>query len=197
MTDRVGEERAPRPASRVLLVGFMASGKSAVGREVARLLEWQFVDFDEEIRRESGEEIADIFSRVGEAGFRAMEARVAQRLLRRERVVLASGGGWAAQPGQMENLTGETLSVWLEVTAETAAERARAQGVPRPLLDVDQPIGQARCLLARREPYYRLARLTLDSEGVSVTTLASRIARVARSHKPATCATTRTPEDQP
>ncbi|MDE0259365.1 MAG: shikimate kinase [Gammaproteobacteria bacterium] len=180
MNDPADGGSAPPPPSRILLIGFMASGKSAVGREVARLLGWRFVDFDEEIRRETGQEIADIFDRGGEGEFRAIEARVARRLLRRDRTVLASGGGWAAQPGHMEGVAADTLSVWLKVTAETAVERARRQGVDRPLLDVPRPVEHSRRLLARREPYYRLARLTLDSEDVSVAALADRIARLAR-----------------
>ena len=180
MNDPAGGGSAPPPPSRILLVGFMASGKSAGGRELAGLLGWRFVDFDEEIRRETGQDIADIFAGAGEAGFRAIEARVARRLLRRDRTVLASGGGWAAQPGHMEGVAADTLSVWLKVTAETAVERARRQGVDRPLLDVPQPVEDSRPLIARREPYYRLARLTLDTEDVSVAALADRIARLAR-----------------
>ena len=180
MNDPNGGESAPAPPCRILLVGFMASGKSAVGREVARRLGWPFVDFDEEIRRETGQDIADIFAVAGEAEFRAIEARVARRLLRRDRTVLASGGGWAAQPGHMEGLSGDTLSVWLRVTAETAVRRARDQGDGRPLLNVARPVEHARRLLARREPRYRLARLTLDSENVSVAALAGRIAALAR-----------------
>ena len=180
MDDPAGRGSASLAPSRILLVGFMASGKSAVGRELARLLGWRFVDFDEEIRRETGQDVADIFAGAGEAGFRTIEARVARRLLRRDRTVLASGGGWAAQPGHMEGVAADTLSVWLKVSAETAVERARRQGVDRPLLDVPRPAEHSRRLLARREPYYRLARLTLDSEGVSVAALADRIARLAR-----------------
>lgn len=186
MSDPATGGSVPRSPSRILLVGFMASGKSAVGREVARLLGWRFVDFDAEIRRRTGHDIAAIFDRGGEREFRAIEARVARRLLRRDRAVLASGGGWAAQPGHMAGVAADTLSVWLKVTAETAVERARRQDIDRPLLDVPRPVEHARRLLARREPYYRLARLTLDSEDVSVAALADRIARLARQEiKPA------------
>lgn len=172
----------------------MASGKSVVGREVARLLDWRFVDFDEEIRRASGQAIPDIFARAGEAEFRVIEARVARGLLRHDRTVLASGGGWAAQPGHMEGLAADTLSVWLRVTARTAVNRAREQGVERPLLDVARPVEHARSLLARRESYYRLARLTLDSGKSSVPALADRIARFARQGvEPATANPATTP----
>ena len=180
MIDPAGGEGAPPPPSRILLVGFMASGKSAVGREVAQLLGWRFVDLDDEIRRETGQEIPAIFERSGEAGFRAIEVRAARRFLLRDRTVLAPGGGWAAQPGHMEELAADTLSVWLKVTAETAVARARAQEGERPLLNVARPVERARRLLARRESYYRLARLTLDAEEYSVSALASRIARLAR-----------------
>ncbi len=180
MIDPAGGEGAPPPPSRILLVGFMASGKSAVGREVAQLLGWRFVDLDDEIRRETGQEIPAIFERSGEAGFRAIEARAARRFLLRDRTVLVPGGGWAAQPGHMEELAADTLSVWLKVTAETAVARDRAQEGERPLLNVARPVERARRLLARRESYYRLARLTLDAEEYSVSALASRIARLAR-----------------
>ncbi len=180
MIDPAGGEGAPPPPSRILLVGFMASGKSAVGREVAQLLGWRFVDLDDEIRRETGQEIPAIFERSGEAGFREIEARAARRFLLRDRTVLAPGGGWAAQPGHMEELAADTLSVWLKVTAETAVARDRAQEGERPLLNVARPVERARRLLARRESYYRLARLTLDAEEYSVSALASRIARLAR-----------------
>ncbi|MCY4647414.1 MAG: shikimate kinase [Gammaproteobacteria bacterium] len=180
MIDPAGGEGAPPPPSRILLVGFMASGKSAVGREVAQLLGWRFVDLDDEIRRETGQEIPAIFKRSGEAGFREIEARAARRFLLRDRTVLAPGGGWAAQPGHMEELAADTLSVWLKVTAETAVARDRAQEGERPLLNVARPVERARRLLARRESYYRLARLTLDAEEYSVSALASRIARLAR-----------------
>ncbi len=180
MSDPARGEQAPPPPARILLVGFMASGKSAVGREVARLLGWRFADFDEEVRRRTERRIADIFERDGEAAFRTIEARVARPLLRRDRIVLASGGGWAAQPGHMEGLADDTLSVWLNVTAATAVARARAQGRDRPLLNVARPVRRAERLLARRESYYRLARLTLDGERSSVPALAERIARLAR-----------------
>ena len=180
MPNPLAPDRAARPPGRILLVGFMACGKSAVGREAARLLGWRFLDFDDEIQREAGRTISDIFARGGEAAFRAIEARVAGRLLRRDQVVLASGGGWAAQPGHMEGLARDTLSVWLRVTPGTAVARAREQGAERPLLSVARPVERARRLLARREPYYRLAGLTLDSEDISVPALADRIARLAR-----------------
>ncbi|MDX1568450.1 MAG: shikimate kinase, partial [Longimicrobiales bacterium] len=105
---------AASPA-RIVLVGFMASGKTSVGRELARLLGWDFVDFDEEIEAEAGAPIPEIFSEQGEPAFRELEERVGRRLLELEGAVLATGGGWGAVEGRLEDLPGGTFSVWLRI----------------------------------------------------------------------------------
>ena len=82
---------------RVLLVGFMASGKSSVGRELATLLGWEFFDFDAVVESRAATSVAEIFRERGEPEFRRLEAEVAGDLLARARVLPASGGGGAAQ----------------------------------------------------------------------------------------------------
>ena len=84
---------------RVLLVGFMASGKSSVGKELASRLGWAFEDFDTAIEARAGRSVSQIFSEDGEAGFRRLELEVAEELLALRNTVVASGGGWPAQPG--------------------------------------------------------------------------------------------------
>ena len=101
---------------RVVLVGFMGAGKSSVGRVLARRLGWSFVDFDEAIEEQEGVAIREIFAGDGGERFRALEDAVARRLLERERVVLASGGGWGAVPGQLDGLPAGTETFWLQVT---------------------------------------------------------------------------------
>jgi shikimate kinase/3-dehydroquinate synthase len=151
------------PIRRVLLVGFMGSGKTEVGQALARRLGWPFRDFDQEVRFRVGLPIPEIFRQHGEARFREMEAAVGAELLREEKVVLASGGGWPAGPERMEALPPGTLSVWLKVTAEEAVRRVREEGPTRPLLAVPDPVSRARELLGEREPFYRKASLALDS----------------------------------
>lgn len=163
------------PVRRILLVGFMASGKSAVGRILAAWLGWQFVDFDVVIEERAGRTIPEIFRESGEAAFRRLEAAVGEELLARERVVLAAGGGWAASPGRLDALDAHTLSVWLRVSPETAVERARTASPGRPLLDVADPLAAARELLAGREPHYRRARLAVDTERAGAEEIAGRI----------------------
>jgi shikimate kinase len=169
---------APR-YRRVLLTGFMGSGKSTVGRILAERIGWDFADFDEVVAEEAGLDIGTIFRELGEARFREMEARVGDRLLSRSEVVLASGGGWAAVPGRLEGLDPGTFSVWLRVSPEVAVERISsvAAEAPRPLLEGPDPLDTARRLLADREEWYARSRLTLDSDGADPGALAAEIVR--------------------
>lgn len=160
---------------RVLLVGFMGSGKTTVGRRLARLLGWSFHDFDAEVEARAGMTVSRIFALHGEARFRALEAEVGRRLLESERAVLASGGGWPAREGRMDALPPGTLSVWLRVSPEEAVRRAREEGPTRPLLDTTDPVARARSLVEERAPSYRRASLILDSESAPAEWLARTI----------------------
>jgi shikimate kinase len=160
---------------RVVLVGFMGSGKSAVGRRLARRLGWTFVDLDARVEAVEGRPVAAIFAGSGEAYFRAVEAREAEAVLAQDRVVLAAGGGWAAEPGRLAGLPDGTASVWLRVSAEEAVRRARTRSGKRPLLAGPDPLGTARELLRRREPAYAQAGVEVDTEGKSVEDVAARI----------------------
>jgi shikimate kinase len=168
----------PGPLDRVLLVGFMGSGKTSVGRLVADRLGWRFVDFDDEIVEEAGASVPDIFRGEGEASFRAREAAVAERLLGEKHVVLASGGGWGAVPGRLTRLPPGTESFWLKVTAPTVIERAAREPGARPLLDRGDALEEARRLLAQRDPVYRRARWTVDTERSAVEDVAARILEI-------------------
>ncbi len=148
---------------RVVLVGFMASGKSTVGRIVAQELGWRFVDVDTLIEHQEGASIPEIFRDRGERHFRAVEERLTRELLGEDRVVLASGGGWAARPGRLRDLPRGTVSVWLRVTPEEAVRRAGQRSSARPLLAVEDPVRTAGDLLAAREACYREADIEMDT----------------------------------
>ena len=159
----------PRTLERVLLVGFMGSGKTSVGRRLAQRLGWRFVDFDDEVEAEGGATVADIFAQRGEPWFRSLEARVAGRLLAEREVVLGSGGGWAAAaPGRLTDVPEGTATVWLRVSPEEAVRRARRRPGTRPLLDRPDPLEAARRLVEERAARYAEARWTVDTEGRSV-----------------------------
>ena len=160
---------------RVLLIGFMGSGKTSVGREVAARLGWRFADFDEAIEAEEGSSVAEIFARRGEPYFRDLEDRVAQRLLAQERVVLASGGGWAAAPGRLAGVPAGTATIWLQVSAEEAVRRASKAAGTRPLLARPDALEEARRLMNRRASFYEEAHWTVDTERSSVEDVTARI----------------------
>ena len=149
---------------RVVLVGFMACGKSTVGRLLAKRLGWRFVDVDERIENEEGCSVSEIFRLRGEAHFRQVEERITSAFLGERRVVLASGGGWACSPGRLERLPERTASVWLRVSAEEAVRRSALQDGLRPLLAGRHPLERARDLLAQREAHYAAADVKVDTE---------------------------------
>lgn len=169
---------------RVLLVGFMGSGKSSVGRTLADRLAWRFIDFDEEIVREAGASIPALFEERGEPYFRALEARVAERLLAERAVVLGSGGGWSAQPGRLSTLPSGTESFWLQVSAPTAIQRTSGDPGARPLLDRPDALREASRLLAERDPFYRQANWTVDTEHSSVEDVSARILEILMQEYP-------------
>ena len=165
------------PVRRVLLVGFMGSGKTQVGQLLAQRVGWSFRDFDQEIRARVGLPIPDIFRQHGEGFFREVEERIGAELLLERDVVLASGGGWPAALGRMEELEVGTLSVWLQVTPEEAVRRILKDGPTRPLLAVPDPVAKATELLKERELFYSKAHLALDSSEIRPDEMVDRIAK--------------------
>ena len=152
------------PIQRILLVGFMGSGKTTVGRLLAAEMGWRFVDLDEAIELADGRAIPQIFSEDGEEAFREVEHALADEILAEDGVVLASGGGWPCRESRLEGVTFGTLSIWLKVSSEEALDRVSESTTPRPLLDVPDPLARIRELIAVRELYYRKAGWWVDTD---------------------------------
>ncbi len=162
---------------RIVLIGFMCSGKSTVGRSLADRLGWELIDFDEIIEHREGRRIADIFRAHGESHFRRLEAELTAQVEDRSRVVLVPGGGWVTQRGLVEHLRPSSLFVWLRVRPDTVhARHSRLALADRPLLDVDDPRGAISDLLAAREPLYRQADVTIDTDERLAEDVAQQIA---------------------
>ena len=161
--------------ARLVLVGFMGAGKSTVGPILARALGWDFVDLDDEIARRDGSHPGEIIRRRGIESFRDLEAEAAREVLRREEVVIAMGGGWAAQPGHMTSLDDRTLSVWLRVQPETVLARIRGSATPRPLLEGPDPHGAAVTLLRDRIAHYGRSTITIETDEKSPDEVAQEI----------------------
>lgn len=166
----------------IYLIGPMGTGKTAVGKHLARMLGMPFLDSDAEIERHAGVDIPYIFEREGEAGFRQRERETLAELCRRDDIVLATGGGavLAAENRRLLHDTG--VVIYLETSLAQQLQRV-GKGRGRPLLEnVDLPRRLAQ-LRGEREPLYReIADLTLSTDGRRVNRVAEMIlAQLGRS----------------
>ncbi len=145
---------------RIVLTGFMGSGKSTVGPLLAERLGWRFVDADEAIVDEAGCSISEIFAREGEARFRERERATIEHLAGEDALVLALGGGAIETEATRSLLLGapETLLIHLEVELATTLERCRGTEHSRPIL-ADSPNLAGR--YERRLPLYRTAHVSI------------------------------------
>jgi shikimate kinase len=171
----VGDDLVRRAAAalgprNLVLVGFMGTGKSTLGRRAAAALGRPFWDTDEEVERLAGCPVAEVFARWGEARFRAWEAEVVRRLAPPGARVLATGGGVLGDPGNAEALLQGGWLVALTARPEVVLERVGGAhaGRTRPLLAAADPLGRIRSLLAAREAWYRQAHATLDTSDLGV-----------------------------
>ena len=165
-------------AHRILLVGFMGAGKSSVGPPLAQALGWRFVDVDDRIEEMEDATVAEIFQRRGEKYFRAVESAVVSEILGKDRVVIATGGGWAAQRGRLAALPSGTVSIWLQVSAAEAIDRVKGQPGRRPLLDTEDPLDEARKLLAVRSMEYAEADAEVDTDGRTLDDVTARVLEI-------------------
>lgn len=169
-----------RGASNIILIGPMGSGKTAVGRSLARHLGMPFQDSDTEIVRRTGVDIPYIFEKEGEAGFREREREALAALLIRDGIVLATGGGAVILPENRRLLAERGCVVYLETSVAQQVERVK-QGRNRPLLSNVDPAIRLTELLSAREPLYRsIADVTVRTDGRRVKAVAEDIMRMIR-----------------
>ena len=165
----------------LVLVGLPGSGKSSVGKLVAEALGAKMIDIDGLLVREMGMPISQIFGMVGEARFREMERDAVKAALGGDPCVIVPGGGWAAQPGQLEGARQTSLVVYLKCQAATATKRSE-QGEARPLLAGPDPGQKMRALLEEREPFYLQADCQVNAETTPAEAVAAEVMALARQH---------------
>jgi shikimate kinase len=160
----------------VALVGLPGSGKSTVGRQLARRLQFSFLDSDHVIEERLGCSIRDYFEREGEASFRDVEESVIDELTGLAEGVLSTGGGSVLRPANRQHLRERSHVVYLRSSPEELFRRLR-HDVNRPLLQVHDPLGRLRDLYAQRDPLYReTAHFIVETGRPSVSTLVNMIA---------------------
>jgi shikimate kinase len=161
----------------VFLIGPMGAGKSAVGRQLARMLKRRFHDADAEIEKRTGVDIPYIFEKEGEAGFRRREREIIEELTQLDDIVLATGGGAVLDPDNRVALASRGVVVYLVASVGQQLERTRAS-THRPLLDTPDPAARLESLMKQRGPLYEgLAALTVDTDGRLVRDVAIEIRR--------------------
>ena len=164
------------PHFNVGLVGLPGSGKSTVGRQLARRLKLAFLDSDHVIEERLGCSIRDYFEREGEASFRDVEESVIDELTGLAGAVLSTGGGSVLRPANRRRLHDRCHVVYLRSSPEELFRRLR-HDVNRPLLQVADPLGRLRDLYAQRDPLYReTAHFVIETGRPSVFTLVNMIA---------------------
>ena len=163
----------------IVLIGLPGAGKSTVGRMVAERLHAGYVDIDTILNRKEGKPIAMIFAEKGEPVFRDMERKEVDAALSNEPAVIVPGGGWAAQPGNLDAAKSRGYFVYLKARAEVAAGRAEPSGT-RPVLMGDDPLARMRELLKERDPFYAKADATVQTEAKSAENVAAEIVKLAQ-----------------
>ena len=160
----------------IALIGFMAVGKSAIGRNLAKKLRRRFVDLDRLIERAEGSKVSDIFAQKGEAYFRQLEKRTLLHVLEGENQVIATGGGVVVDDENLNLLQERTLLIGLTANLDTLLARTGA-GNQRPLLQGSNRREKVQELLRRREARYAQAGLMIDTSEMSIDQVVETIIR--------------------
>ena len=141
--------------SNVVLTGFMATGKSTVGRLVAKKLDYGFIDTDELIEKRWGTCIADIFAQEGEAAFREKETKIVVELADKKGLVIATGGGMMQNPANVDAFSRQGTIYCLIASLDQILERIiNDKNVIRPLVQVDDPLKRIQELMMARQSMY-------------------------------------------
>jgi shikimate kinase/3-dehydroquinate synthase len=164
----------------VVVTGFMGTGKTTVGREVARRLGRPFVDMDTEIEARAGKSIPRLFAEDGEAAFRQMEAALCQELSVQQGLVIATGGGALVDPVNRAWMMESGTVVCLTCDVDEILRRVKGAGnSDRPLLDVADPRAEIEQLVEMRHEAYAAIPWQIDTAGLSIEEVAARVVEIA------------------
>ncbi len=163
----------------IILIGYRGCGKTSVGRRLAERLGWTFVDTDEEIRREQGRTIADIFAQDGEGAFRRIEAQTLQRVVCGRRKVISVGGGAVLSRRNRKLLRTTGVCVWLTAPPEELYRRIVADigsEEGRPNLTPAGGLTEIEAVLQSRLPIYEAtAEIVVSTSGLDVAQVADAV----------------------
>jgi shikimate kinase len=148
----------------IILVGLSGSGKTSIGKAVARELHWPFIDFDTEIEHRQHATVQEIFARHGEARFRELEQELTRELVTCNGMIMSAGGGWVLNREAVALLHQTGRIIYLRASPELLARRLATARVRRPLLDTPDPLDTLTTMYEARRPLYEEADLVIDTE---------------------------------
>jgi 3-dehydroquinate synthase len=152
---------------KIVLTGFMGTGKTSVGEELGRSLGYPFIDTDVLIEEQQGKPISIIFKEKGEEYFRKIERAVVEDVSRMSNVVIATGGGVIKDKRNVENLGRRGIIIWLKADPEIILKRVMLEGGKRPLLDIEEPLHEIRTLLGERERLYKQSDIVIVTDYIT------------------------------
>ena len=159
----------------IILIGFMGSGKTSVGKRLSIKLRREFIDMDDFIEKREGMTINEIFAKKGESYFRELEKEICKRYGERSDKVIATGGGVIKNPENMKNLKKNGIVCYLKASPEKIADNLKTDNT-RPLLNVENKLEKINELLAQREAsYLKYADYILDVSHIDPEESCSRI----------------------
>jgi shikimate kinase len=161
----------------IVLVGFMGTGKTTVGKLLATQLKWSYVDTDELIEKKTGLNISDIFSQQGEPYFRDIESKVIEEVMLKNHRIISTGGGMVIREQNIITIKSNGIMICLTATPEMIIERTKSDS-HRPLLRVDNPKKRIQELMDKRSPYYAKADITIDTTDLSPDEIVIQIMKV-------------------
>jgi shikimate kinase/3-dehydroquinate synthase len=152
---------------KIVLTGFMGTGKTSVGKELGRKLGYQFIDTDVLIERREGKAVSLIFKENGEDYFRKTEQAVVKEVSLMNNIVIATGGGVIKNSNNVENLGRRGIVIWLKADPGIILKRVMLEGGKRPLLEVEEPLKEINKLLNERTPLYMQADASVDTNYIT------------------------------
>ncbi len=161
----------------IYLVGFMGTGKTSVGRALAKSKKWNFIDLDELIELKQQRSIVDIFAAQGEPYFRKIEKKALKQVSAEHKFVVACGGGVVLDPDNIKLMKKTGILICLCATCQIILKRVSASTL-RPILNVANPQERIELLLKMRAPYYRQADKSIDTSKLSVKQVVAKISKM-------------------
>ena len=152
----------------------MGTGKTAVGKELSRILHMKLIDVDTEIEKSEKMTISEIFKQFGEPRFREIETKMLKKISKNKNAIISTGGGAVLKQENMDILRKEGVIICLTATPETILSRTSTNNY-RPLLQVENPLERIKVILDLRKPFYEKADIMINTEGKTPLLIAEEI----------------------